>query len=173
MKAIFERLCTVHDTVTRVAADLAAIGLILIVVFYVYEVVTRYFFDSPTAWVSDFVSYGLCASVFLALPTVTKAKGHVAVTILVDQVPEKIADTIHVIISIIGFACLMFAAYVSAQENLRQYTKNIETLATVAIPQWWVSGFITLGLALSALYMLRYVAPSHRTSDNAFTEEID
>ena len=122
MNATLKKLCVIHDAATLIAAVLAAIGLILIAVFYVYEVVTRYVFDSPTAWVSDFVSYALCASVFLALPKVTKDKGHVAVTILVDQLPARIAGYIHAGISIIGFACLTFAAYISLQENLRQYT---------------------------------------------------
>ena len=165
MNAILTRLCVIHDAVTWIASVLAAIGLILIAVFYVYEVVTRYVFDSPTAWVSDFVSYALCASVFLALPKVTQDKGHIAVTILVDQLPARVSGYIHATISLIGFACLAFATYVSLQENLRQYSKNIETLAIVSIPLWWVSSFITFGLALSALYMIRYFPPSQRSTD--------
>ena len=165
MNAILKKLCVIHDAVTWVASVLAAIGLILIAAFYVYEVVTRYLFNSPTAWVSDFVSYALCASVFLALPKVTKDRGHIAVTILVEQLPVWVNSYIHAGISMLGFACLAFAAYISLQENLRQYSKNIETLAIVPIPQWWVSSFITFGLALSALYMLRYFSSSHRSVD--------
>ena len=160
----------VHDGLTFFAAVLASIGLISIVTFYVYEVITRYFFNAPTAWVSDFVSYALAASIFLALPKVTKDKGHVAVTILVDVVPETIANYVHTIISLIGFGCLGLAAYISLQENIRQFTKNIETLAIIPIPQWWVSSFITFGLALSALYMLRHTKPTHRHEDSTFSE---
>ena len=108
----------------------------------------------------------LCARrFFLALPKVTKDRGHIAVTILVDQLPARANRYIQAIIGLIGFACLAFAAYVSLQENWRQYSKNIETLAIVPIPQWWVSGFITFGLALSALYMLRYLA--HNTGETS------
>ncbi len=166
MKKFLDCLCAIHDHLTLAAAVLAAIGLISIVTFYVYEVVTRYFFNSPTAWVSDFVSYFLCISVFLALPKVTKDKGHVAVTILVDIMPTKLAGYFHTAISLIGFACLGFAAWISLQENVRQYTKSIDTLAIISIPQWWVSSFITFGLALSAIYMLRYAHPSQRISES-------
>ena len=168
MKNILEKLMAIHDWLTQAAAVLAAIGLISIVTFYVYEVVTRYLFNSPTAWVSDFVSYALCASVFLALPKVTKDKGHVAVTIIVDIIPDNIADYVHTIISLIGFFCLSLATYISLQENIRQFTKNIETLAIIPVPQWWISGFITFGLALSSLYMLRYAPASHRNNSSAF-----
>lgn len=165
MKKLIAACGAVHDGLTAVAAVAAALGLICIVAFYVYEVVTRYVFNSPTAWVSDFVSYFLCASIFLALPKVTKDKGHVAVTILVDLLPARIAGRMHAAISLIGFCCLGFSAWVSLQENIRQYTKNIETLAIISIPQWWVSGFITFGLALSALYMLRHVRPADRSDE--------
>ncbi|HAN59442.1 MAG TPA: TRAP transporter small permease [Gammaproteobacteria bacterium] len=170
MKRILGYLSMVHDGLTFFAAVLASIGLISIVTCYVYEVITRYFFNAPTAWVSDFVSYALAASIFLALPKVTKDKGHVAVTILVDVVPETIANYVHTIISLIGFGCLGLAAYISLQENIRQFTKNIETLAIIPIPQWWVSSFITFGLALSALYMLRHAKPTHRHEDSTFSE---
>ncbi len=166
MRTFIERLCAAQDALTKAAAVLAAVGLILITVFYVYEVVTRYVFNSPTAWVSDFVSYMLCALVFLALPKVTQEKGHVAVTIMVDIMPEKVHGYVNAVISLIGFACLSFAALISLQENLRQIDKNIVTLATVSIPQWWVSSFITFGLALSALYMLRQFSLTYEKDDH-------
>ena len=171
MSRVLDRCYDIHDRLTQFAAALAGIGLICIVASYTYEVITRYFFNAPTAWVSDFVSYGLCASVFLALPKVTKDKGHVAVTILVDIMPAKITDIVHSCISLVGFACLGFAAYVSLQENIRQYTKNIETLAIVPVPQWWISSFITFGLALSALYSLRQVPASHRGGSNTLAQK--
>ncbi len=166
-----ERLCRFHDILTKLAAILAAILLGLIVTSYVYEVVARYFFNSPTSWVSDFVSYALAASVFLAIPQVTQDNAHVAVTIVVDLIPAKIADMVYTIVSLIGFGCLAFAAYVSSQENIRQYVKGIETLAINPIPQWWISGFITFGLAMSALHMLRNAPSSNRKNATSLVGE--
>ena len=169
MNRLVEGACAIHDRLTAFAAMLGAVGLICITTFYVFEVVTRYFFNSPTSWVSDFVSYLLCISIFLALPKVTQDKGHVAVTILVDVMPSRIADPLYSIISLIGFGCLSFAAWVSLKENIRQYDKGIDTLAIISIPQWWVSSFITFGLFMSALYLLRYVGPSNRVVSNSIT----
>ena len=150
------------DFLTQTASVLAAAGLAMIVCSYVYEVVSRYIFQAPTAWASDFVAYALCATAFLALPRVTKEKSHVAVTILMDIMPKSITNIAHVGISILGFLCLSFATWVSLQENIRQFTRGIQTLAMVPIPQWWVSSFITFGLALSAMYLLLYASPKHR-----------
>ena len=163
---VLQLLTQIHDKLTLLAAILSAIGLISIVASYVYEVVTRYFFNSPTAWASDYVAYALAASVFLALPQVTKERGHVAVTILVDLLPQSLARGVHTIVGLIGFGCLTLAAWISFQENMRQFTKGIETLAIVPIPQWWVSGFITFGLILSAFYMLRQSSPAQYSSND-------
>ena len=121
MTVIVTNVKKVVDFLTLAASVLAATGLAMIVCSYIYEVVSRYVFQSPTAWASDFVAYALCASAFLALPHVTKDKAHVAVTILVDIAPKPIANILHVIISILGFLCLSFAAWVSLQENIRQF----------------------------------------------------
>lgn len=171
MTAVVTTFARVLDFLTQVAAVLAALGLAMIVCSYVYEVVSRYIFGSPTAWASDFVAYALCASAFLALPRVTKDKSHVAVTILVDVAPKSIADIVHIAISMLGFLCLSFAAWISFQENIRQFARGIQTLAIVPIPQWWVSSFITFGLALSACYMLLYVSPKHRVDSMNISEQ--
>ena len=171
MTAIVTVATKALDIITHIAAVFAAIGLALIVGSYVYEVFSRYIFASPTAWASDFVAYALCATAFLALPKVTKDRGHVAVTILVDIAPKKIANLIHSVISILGFVCLLFAAWVSLQENVRQYTRDIHTLAIVPIPQWWVSSFITFGLGFSAFYLLRYAFPNQRVINTLSTEQ--
>ena len=173
MKAIVTTIARVVDSLTLAASVLAATGLALIVCSYIYEVVSRYVFQSPTAWASDFVAYALCASAFLALPRVTKEKAHVAVTILVDIAPKPVANIVHIIISILGFLCLSFAAWVSLQENIRQFTRGIQTLAIVPIPQWWVSSFITFGLTLSAVYLLLYLSPKHRSGGFDVSEQAD
>ncbi len=152
------------DYLTQFTSSLAALGLALIVGSYVFEVISRYIFEAPTAWASDFVAYALCATVFLALPRVTKERSHVAVTIIVELVPNRVADLVHIAVNILGFASLSFATWISLQENIRQFSRDIHTLAIVPIPQWWVSSFITFGLALSACYFLFQISPRFRLS---------
>ena len=170
MTRVGQFLFRILDLVTKLSSALAAIGLAMIVGSYVYEVISRYVFNSPTAWASDFVAYALCATVFLALPRVSKERTHVAVTILVDVIPKPIADVVHMIVCLLGFCSLLFAAWISLQENIRQYTRGIETLAMVPIPLWWVSSFVTFGLAVSAFYFLVHLPPRYRAETTAEAE---
>lgn len=160
-------LTRLHDRITDLSAVLAVVALALIVSAYIFEVFTRYFLSAPTSWVSDFVAYALSASVFLALPKVTRDRGHVAVTILIDVMPARIAGIVHVAVCSVGFLCLGYTAWISLHENMRQFTRGIMTLAMNPIPVWWVSSFMTYGLALAALYMLRQIPPRNRPDAGA------
>ena len=82
-------LITTLDRIFRLAFALGAIALTAIVACYACEVVMRYFFNAPTRWASDTVSFLLLASVFLVAPWLTRENGHVAVTLLPDLLPEK------------------------------------------------------------------------------------
>lgn len=170
MKSLLNGLTKLHDTVTNLSAILAVVALSLIVSAYLFEVFTRYFLNAPTSWGSDFVSYALSASIFLALPKVTRDRGHVAVTILVDSMPHRLANAVHVGVHLVGFLCIGFTAWVSFQENLRQSARGIMTLAMNPIPVWWVSSFMTFGLLVSAFHMLRQISPSNRIDTGLFTK---
>jgi TRAP-type C4-dicarboxylate transport system permease small subunit len=157
MSALLKTLARVHDMVTAAAAWLAALGLVLITASYVFEVVVRYFFNSPTSWVNDFVSYALCASIFMALPKVTKDRAHVAVTIVVDIIKPALAHKVHFVVYAIGFVSCLLAAYLGGLQVYREYTKEIVTLAINPVPQWRITIFIFFGFLWSAFYFLRYL----------------
>jgi len=155
-------LYRIQDGITRVGFMGGVLALGLIVFSYLYEVAARYFFSSPTTWATDLVSYLLCIAIFLTLPQITKDRGHIAVTILVDNAPPRVADLLHSLMCATGFAACLFTAWISALENYRQFSREITTLAIHPIPEWWVSIFITYGMAGAAFYFLRYIHPSQR-----------
>lgn len=153
-------ILSTHDWITRIGYWGAIVALGAIVVSYVFEVVMRYIFHSPTSWASDLVNYLLCASVFLALPEITRTRAHIAVTALSDLAPPRTAAYLFLLINIISFAACLFVAWVSGGENIRQFSRGINTLAANPVPQWWISAFITYGFLGAALYFLRAALPS-------------
>jgi len=142
------------DAVTIAGGWVGVLGLAAIVVIFCYEVVSRYVFDTPTRWASDFVSYVLCASIFLCMPEVTRANGHVAVTVLIDRLGDRRRRVAQIAAYSVAFAVCLFAAYLSGLENLRQFSRDITTLTVIPVPKWSISVFITYGLAVSSLQFL-------------------
>lgn len=167
MVSLKSMLCRIQDGITRLGFIGGVLALGAIVYCYLYEVAARYFFSSPTTWATDLVSYLLCIAVFLTLPQITKDRAHIAVTILVDGASPRVADLLHSLMCATGFAACLFTAWISALENYRQFNREITTLAIHPIPEWWVSVFITYGMAGAAFYFLRYIHPSHRPQADA------
>lgn len=143
------------DAATLVGAVLAASALAVIVSAYAYEVVARYVFDAPTWWSAELVSYLLCVLVFCMMPEVTRTRGQVAVTILLERLPDGARGRAERAIWWLG--CLACAAmtWFAGGETVRQITRNIQMMAAYPIPKWWVSLWIGLGFGLAALQFLR------------------
>ncbi|MCP4369577.1 MAG: TRAP transporter small permease subunit [Deltaproteobacteria bacterium] len=93
----------------------ASCNLIFVFMFLmVYEVIARYFFESPTIWVHELCGYLFAAYVALTGGWVLLKKGHVAVDIIYQYFPRKVKFTADIIVSIVAlfmFVVLFWQGY--------------------------------------------------------------
>lgn len=143
------------DGLTRGGAFAAAAALAVIVFSYAYEVVARYVFDAPTWWSAELVSYLLCVLTFCMMPEVTRTKGQVAVTVVLERLPPRGQALAERAIWALGFCACAAVAWFAAGETARQIERNVQMMAAFPIPKWWVSIWIALGFCLTALQFLR------------------
>jgi C4-dicarboxylate transporter, DctQ subunit len=156
-------LARAHDWLTDVSRNIGTVALGVIVYAYCYEVAARYFFGAPTTWANELVSYALCVSVFMLLPYLTRTGGHVAVTIVIDSMPPRIASAMKWLINLTGFVVLALTTWISLDENVRQYVQDVYLMKVHPIPQLWPSAFMTYGFAMSAIHFLRHLGVRHET----------
>lgn len=155
MSRVVAALARMHDGLTRLGFELSKLCLGIIVFAYCYEVFSRYLLASPTWWANEAVSYSLSIGCFLMMPHVTKEKGHVAVTVLLDMIAARKARPLYWLIYLIGFLVCAAASWISLDENIRQFVKDVHLMKVEPIPKYWISVWITYGFASSALYFLR------------------
>jgi TRAP-type C4-dicarboxylate transport system permease small subunit len=136
---------------TRLSFALASIALAAILVAYVIEVIARYGFGRPTLWSVDLVSYALCATIFLAMPEITRTSGHVAITSMIEKLSGRNQTRLARLIALIGALLCGLVAYIAVLSAFSQAQSGIETVAAFAIPKWWLTGLVAYGFALSAL----------------------
>lgn len=151
------RILALHDAITRVSFAASAIILALIAISFSYEVVARYFFDSPTSWANAFVAYFLCASIFLAVPELTRRRGHVAVTLLLDRASPGPRAVLQRIILASGAGACLLATWITANATAEQIAMGIDTISAYPVPKWLVSIFIPYGMSSAGLYFIRHV----------------
>lgn len=159
MGKVLSTLARVHDGLTRVGYHLSKICLGIIVFAYCYEVFARYFFSAPTWWSSEAVQYSLSIGCFLMMPFVTKEKGHVAVTVLLEMISAERAKIFYWLIYLVAFLACVAATWISLDENIRQIVKDVHLMKVKPIPKIYISAFITYGFASSAIYFLRMLDP--------------
>ena len=131
----------------------AALGII--VFCYCFEVAARYFFNSPTIWAHDIATSLLCVVIFFAAPEITKSSGHISISFLQEAISKKSKIIIVKVIQLISFAACSIGCIVNFTQNIHQFRNGIKTMGTIIMPKWWISIFITLGLAVTALIFLQ------------------
>ena len=155
MTPIWHRLVGWHDTLTSASFVAAACVLGGIAASFCYEVAARYFFSAPTSWANAFVSYMLCAAIFLAVPELTRRRAHVAINLLLDRLSTPNALVLNRLIRGAGAGACLLATWISANATLDQIALGIDTISAYPIPKWCVSMFIPYGMLSSGLYFLR------------------
>lgn len=156
MDIILKRIGSAHDALTKAGFGLAQLCLLTIVLSYCYEIVARYFFNSPTWWSNEVVAYALCIGTFLALPEVTRAKGHIAIDFLVDMVGPRHRPLVNIMIALISGATCLVIAWLFLQANISQFQRGEMLVRVKPLPKVWLSVWLTYGFASAGLHFLRH-----------------
>ncbi len=142
-------LARLTDWLARALFWLAMVALAAIVAVTCFEVLLRYLFDAPTHWAADSVGYLLAASIMLALPEVTRQRGHVAISFLAERMPN-LAPVLALVAALVSLA----TAWIIGEETARQAARLVLTQGAAPIPKAWITGAAALGIGLSGLVFL-------------------
>lgn len=160
-------LAAAHDKLSAVTFAVAMVLLSLIVFSFCFEVVARYVFSAPTEWAVPLVSYLLAASIFLAMPELTRRSSHVAINVLLEASPPRLSFALLQLTRLLAAAACLLAAWISGVETIAQFVNGISTNPPLAVPKWCVSIFLPFGMLSSSIYLLRQLitgAPAADTS---------
>jgi TRAP-type C4-dicarboxylate transport system permease small subunit len=155
MHPLWRKLADLHDAVTSASFAASAAVLAAIAVSFCYEVAARYFFGAPTSWANAFVSYFLCAAIFLAIPELTRRRAHVAINLLIERLGSDGAVMLSRLVRFAGAAACLLAAWFTGNATLDQFNLGVDTISAYPVPKWCVSIFIPYGMISSGLYFVR------------------
>ena len=142
---------------TRLLLWLSGLSLFGLACITVMEVILRYA-GSPTSWANDFVGYGLAFSLFFAFPEVTRVKGHVAITFLMDNLPNRLS--LVRVMNLVAFLVVVVTIYVAVQVFFVQLSTGVQTVSATPIPKSWLNAGLIIGLSVAALEFLLQIVHS-------------
>ena len=154
-------LAIIHGA-TRLLLWLSGLCLFGIACITVMEVVLRYA-GSPTSWANDFVGYGLAFSLFFAFPEVTRVKGHVAITFLMDNLPNRLS--LVRVMNGVAFLVVAVTVYVAVQVFSVQLSTGVQTVSATPIPKYWLNAGLITGLSVAALEFLLQIVNSSSSNN--------
>jgi len=120
-------------------------GVLLVVLVGItcFEVIMRGL-GHPTAWANDYTAYGLLASIFLSLPEITRQRGHVAISFLSDNLPNRL--NFDAVTQVVAAIAIFMTVYLAARIGIDQWRQGIETISATPIPKVWLTVLMCLGL---------------------------
>lgn len=160
-------LAAAHDRLSAFGFAVAMVLLSLIVFSFCFEVVARYAFSAPTEWAVPLVSYLLAASIFLAMPELTRRSSHVAINILLESTPPRVSFALLQLTRLLAAGACLLAAWISGVETVAQYYNGISTNPPLAVPKWCVSIFLPFGMLSSSIYFVRQLVAGTPAADGS------
>lgn len=128
--------------------------LILIMLFLCYEVLMRYFFNSPTIWAHEFSGFSFAFYLALTGPWLLQRKEHVSVDIVYSKFPPRFrltADIISCLVCLVFFAVLF---WVGGKDMLHAFKINQHSYTVWGPPLGPVKLFVPIAAVLFILQSL-------------------
>ena len=157
-----QRLNSALRLASQICAFFAAVAVGITAFIYVAEVVARYGLNSPINISSDVGSYMLCVCAFLAAPLISRQRGHIAVTVVLETLPPRVLGKVTRVLEFVSAVVLLVVGYFVLDLCIRQYHQGVLTSRANQIPRWWLTAVMTFGIFFSAL---NFLAPADAKSE--------
>lgn len=151
---------------------IAAIGIISGVAVAFTNVVARYLFDASLVWATELTIFLFLWSAFFGAAYCFKKDVHIAVTILLDIMPSKIAKAMLIISHIVTIIFLAAVAYYGYQYIMQVVVDLDErSIDLWNMPMWIVYLVIPLAFGFSAFRVLEKLIVIIKTPHNEVVKE--
>ncbi len=129
------------------AGFMFAITMVLVII----NVFSRYFFNAPIAWVEEVATSCFVYTVFVGAAWCLRTRQHVGVDLLVDRLPEKAKEVVHLLTDLV---ILVLNGYVTYLSVLFMRSSKVKTMPILKISVNYLYFALLLGFGLMTVYSL-------------------
>jgi TRAP-type C4-dicarboxylate transport system permease small subunit len=147
----------IYDGAIRALAALAAATLAAMMVVIVVDVLARNLGFVPPAATVALTEYALLYFTMAAAPALTRAKGHVAVRVVLDRLsPQARAAAGRVIAAVCALICFVLAALSGVLLAESIALGDVEP-RSIDVPRWLLFLPLTVGFFFTATEFVRFI----------------
>ena len=143
------------DAVVTAGGYASAALMVIVTLLPIYEVVTRYFLQSPSIWASDFTRYGILYLTFLGAAWVLKEDGHVKIELLTSRFSAGGENLIAALTSTIGCVACGIFCWAVTRSTWDSFQAGQAIVRSVVVPRYLVVWIMPLGTFLLCIQFAR------------------
>jgi TRAP-type C4-dicarboxylate transport system permease small subunit len=140
---------------TGLLAGLAGVITFGVMINTSVGVISRYFFNRPIGWTSEFNAYALLYITYLSAAWLLSKEGHVVINVLTQSLKPKPAAVLKVIASALSSLVYFVVAYFGVKVTWQAFVRNQPVVATVLIPKYTILIVIPIGCFFLAVQFIR------------------
>ena len=129
------------------AGAMFAVTMVLVII----NVFSRYFFNAPIAWVEEVATSCFVYTVFVGAAWCLRTRQHVGVDLLVERLPKKAREVVHLLTDVVIFVLNSYITYLSV---LFMRSSKVKTMPILKISVNYLYFALLLGFGLMAIYSL-------------------
>jgi len=119
-----------------------------------YEVIKRYFFKSPSTWVTEISIYMVLASVLLSIAYTLKENYHIRVDFITNMLSARAKTILEIVTSFLALSFCFYLIWEGAKLTLEAFMMGEKTATILRAPRFVLLGLVPLGGAMLALQYL-------------------
>ena len=137
-------------TIGFINQSIAAIGITAGVAVAFTNVVARYAFDASLVWATELTIFLFLWSVFFGAAYCFKKDAHIAVTVILDIMPSRIAKLMLIISHLVTFVFLVAVSYYGYEYLLLVHELDERSIDLWDMPMWIIYLVIPVAFAFAA-----------------------
>lgn len=140
-----EKFLTVVERMNTWIGKASCNLIFVFMLLMVYEVIARYFFESPTIWVHEVCGYVFAAYIALTGAWVLNEKGHVAVDIIYQHFPGRLKQAADILISLVALVMFVVLFWQGYKFAWHAFTTGQHSHTLFGPPLWPVKSMLPAG----------------------------
>ncbi len=161
----------ISKTIGVINQSIAAIGITAGVAVAFTNVVARYAFDASLVWATELTIFLFLWSVFFGAAYCFKKDAHIAVTVILDIMPSRIAKIMLLISHLVTFVFLATVAYFGYEYLLLVIDLDERSIDLWDMPMWIIYLVVPVSFAFAAFRVGERIHTILSTSHDKILQE--
>lgn len=135
-----------------------------------YEICMRFFFGSPSTWVTEISTYLIVAATLISLAYVAKENAHIRVDFITAMLSPRANQILEITNSLFALVFLLLLSWEGIKLAVDAYIVGEMTATIIRAPRFILLGLVPLG---SILFTLQYLRTTARLFKTVFQSKVE